>query len=182
MRRRRAVRNSGEQKVAELGRPHGIRGEITALLFGVTGAELSAMTTLRVRRPNGAEAPLRIEDARPKGQGWILRIDGVEDREGAEELRGAAIVAPREDLPEAQPGEWWIDDLVGLEVVSDDGEAIGRLVDVWTLPANDVYVVRSADGEVLLPAIEDVIVGVDLEKKTMTVHLLPGLIDGANGS
>jgi 16S rRNA processing protein RimM len=148
----------------------------------VSGDELTAITTLRVRRANGAEAPVRIEGARPKGAGWILRIDGVEDREGAEELRGAAIVAPREDLPEPRPGEWWIDDLVGLEVVSDDGAALGRLVDVWTLPANDVYVVRSADREVLLPAIEDVIVGVDLEKRMMTVHLLPGLIEGANGS
>jgi 16S rRNA processing protein RimM len=159
-----------------------VRGEITALLFGLTGAEVSAIATLRVRRTNGSQAPVRIEGARPKGQGWILRIDGVEDREGAEELRGAAILAPSEDLPAAGPDEWWIDELVGLEVVSDRGAALGQLVDVWTMPANDVYVVRSAEGEVLLPAIEDVIVGVDLEKRTMTVHLLPGLIDGANGS
>jgi 16S rRNA processing protein RimM len=157
-----------------------VRGEITALLHGVTGAELAAIATLRIRRADGTEAPVRVEGARPKGAGWVLRIDGVEDREGAELLRGAVILAPRGDLPEV-PGEWWIDDLVGLEVVSDGGAALGRLVDVWKLPANDVYVVRSAAGEVLLPAIEDVIVGVDLERGTMTVHLLPGLIDGAGG-
>jgi 16S rRNA processing protein RimM len=169
-------------KIAELGRPHGLRGEITALLHGVSGEELAAIATLRMRRADGSEVQVRVESGRPKGSGWILRIDGVEDREGAELLRGAVILAPPGDLPEAAPGEWWIDDLVGLEVVSDDGARLGRLVEVWTMPANDVYVVRSAEGEVLLPAIEEVIVGVDLEKGTMTVHLLPGLCDGVGGT
>ena len=65
----------------------------------------------------------------------------------------------------------------GLEVVTDEGETLGRLEEVLELPANDVYVVRSEKGEVLLPAIDDVIVAVDLPEQRMTVHLLPGLIE-----
>jgi len=165
------------REVAELGRPHGIRGEITALLRGLSGAELAAIETLRIRRVGGTEGPVRVAGARPKGRGWILRLDGVRDRDAAESLRGAVILAAPSDLPEREPGEWWAEDLVGLEVVSDGGEPLGRLEEVLELPANDVYVVRSERGEVLLPAIEDVIVAVDLEANTMTVHLLPGLID-----
>ncbi len=165
------------QEVAELGKPHGIRGEITALLRGVSGDELVAIETLRIRRSDETEAPVRVIRGRPKGTGWILQLDCAGDRSGAEALRGAVILAPRSDLPELEAGEWWVDDLVGLDVVSDEGESLGRLDEVLELPANDVYVVRSDRGEVLLPAIEDVIVEVDLEKKRMTVHLLPGLIE-----
>jgi len=120
---------------------------------------------------------VRVIGARSKGAGWILRLDGVTDRNAAEGYRGAVIRAQASDLPELAPGEWWIDDLVGLEVVTDEGKPLGRLEEVLELPANDVYVVRSEKGEVLLPAIEDVIVAVDLEEERMTVHLLPGLIE-----
>lgn len=154
-----------------------MRGEVTALLHGLTGDELAAVGTLRVRRPDGSESPVRVTGARAKGAGWILRLAGVDDRDEAEALRGAAILAPRADLPEPAPGEWWIDDLVGLEVVSDEGDTLGRLEEVLRLPANDVYVVRSDRGEILLPAIDDVIVAVDLGAGRMTVHLLPGLIE-----
>ena len=167
------------REVAALGKPHGVRGEITALLRGVSGGELAAIETLRIRRADGTEAPVRVAGGRPRGEGWILRLEGVGDRNEAERYRGSVILAPPESLPEPPPGEWWADDLVGLEVVSDRGEPLGRLVEVMSLPANDVYVVRSGDREVLLPATDEVIVGVDLEAGRMTVHLLPGLIEEA---
>jgi 16S rRNA processing protein RimM len=166
--------------VAELGKPHGIRGEITARLRGVTVDELAAISSLRVRGADDSEAPVRVSGGRPRSAGWILRIDGVNDRDEAEAFRGAVILAPRQELPAPEPGEWWVDDLIGLEVVSDDGEPLGRLTEVLKLPANDVFVVRSDVREVLLPAIDDVILAVDLEEKKMTVHLLPGLIEEAD--
>jgi 16S rRNA processing protein RimM len=78
-------------------------------------------------------------------------------------------------LPE---GQYYQHQLIGLKVISDEGQALGQLAEILETGANDVYVVRGGGGkDVLLPAIEDVILGIDLDKKEMRVHVLPGLID-----
>ena len=167
--------------VAELGKPHGIRGEVTALLRGVSSEQLSTLPGLRARGTDGVEFAIRIERVRPKSGGWILSFAGVRDRDAAEELRGAVLLANREDLPAPEPGEWYVSDLEGLQVVTDDGRGLGVLAEVLQLPANDVFVVRDGAREVLLPAIDDVIVAVDLEAGRMVVHLLPGLVEETEG-
>ncbi len=165
--------------VAELGRPHGVRGEVTARLAGLERDELESLPRLELRTASGERRPVRIRALRAKRGGWILALEGLEDRNAAEELRGAVLLAPREDLPEASADEWYVSDLVGLAVASDDGRELGKLEEVLRLPAHDVYVVRGARGEILLPAIADVVLSVDVEAGRMTVHLLPGLADEA---
>ncbi len=77
-----------------------------------------------------------------------------------------------------EEGEYYIGDLIGMEVASDEGEALGILDDVIETGANDVYSVKSKKyGNILIPAIEQCIINVDIEEKRMTVHLLKGLID-----
>jgi 16S rRNA processing protein RimM len=122
---------------------------------------------------------VRIRALRPKQGGWILALEGLTDRTAAEELRGAVLLAPRVDLPEPDADEWYVPDLVGLVVATEDGRELGRLEEILKLPAHDVYVVRGSGGEILLPAIADVVLGVDVAAGRMTVHLLPGLADEA---
>ena len=166
--------------VAELGKAHGIRGEIVARLSGVTAEELVAMEGLRLRTPEGAESPVRVTRGRPRSQGgWILELDALGDRNAAEAARGGVLVADRDQLAEPEAGEWFVADLVGLAVVEEGGEELGELTEVLKLPANDVFVVHGKRGEVLLPVIDDVIVDVDLEAGRVTVRLLPGLLDEA---
>lgn len=168
--------------VAEFGRPHGVRGEASARLAGLEADELTKLPRLELRTAKGEVRPARIRHLRPKRGGWILALEGVEDRDAAAELRGAVLLAPREDLPEPAADEWYVSDLVGLAVATDDGRELGRLEEVLRLPAHDVYVVRGARGEILLPAIADVVLSVDGEAGRMTVHLLPGLEDVGGGS
>ena len=79
---------------------------------------------------------------------------------------------------ELEPDEYFITDLIGLEVRTEDGEILGTMKDVLETGANDVYVVQMKDGkELLLPAIGDCILNVDLEQGVMTVHILDGLMD-----
>lgn len=160
-----------------MGRPHGVRGEVTARLAGLEPAELAGLRRLALRTAAGEERPVRIRRLRPKQGGWIVALEGLTDRGAAEELRGAVLLAPREDLPEPGADEWYVSDLVGLTVTTDDGRELGRLEEVLKLPAHDVYVVRGSWGEILLPAIADVVIAVDGEARRMTVHLLPGLAD-----
>ncbi len=161
--------------VAELGRAHGLRGEVAARVHGIGSEELLGIPFVVMRRPDGSESEVRVVAARAHGGGVLLTISGIEDRTAAEEARGAELRVRREDLPD--PGErvWYVADLVGCEVVEENGAALGVLEEILPMPAHDVYVVRGARGEVLLPATEEVILGVDLAGRRMTVHLLPGL-------
>lgn len=74
-----------------------------------------------------------------------------------------------------QEEEYLVKDILGLQVITEDGERLGKVVDVYLLPANDVYVVESGDQEILLPAIEDVIKKVDLEDGSLVVARIEGL-------
>ena len=84
---------------------------------------------------------------------------------------------PREEAQELEEDEYYIADLLGMSVVLEDGQEFGTLKDVMETGANDVYIVETKEGEeVLLPAIKDCILDVDVENNTMTVHLMKGLI------
>jgi 16S rRNA processing protein RimM len=169
--------------VAELGRPHGIRGQATAVLAGVSAEVLAALSDVRLAREDGAERRTRVVRALPRGGGVILELEGVTDRDAAEEWRGAVLIARREELPAAASGEWYVADLVGLAVFADDGRELGVLEDVWKMPANDVLVVRGAGGgEVLLPVTHEVVRSVDPVERRVVVHLLPGLLDEPPGA
>jgi 16S rRNA processing protein RimM len=163
--------------VAELGPAHGIRGEITARVSGIEPSALAGVEGLVLRTADGAERPVRVSRVRAKKTGPILAIDSVATRTEAESLRNGVLLARREALPEPDEGEWWVADLLGLAVESDEGEELGTLEEVIPLPANDVLVVRGRRGEVLLPLTEEVVREVDLAAKRMVVRILPGLLD-----
>jgi 16S rRNA processing protein RimM len=98
-------------------------------------------------------------------------------------VRGLWLYVPEAEAAELEEGQYWIHDIIGLQVVTEAGQAIGKITDVLATGANDVYVVRPAAGinggrDVLLPAIEDVVARVDLPQGIMVIHLLDGLIDG----
>ncbi|MEX2229739.1 MAG: ribosome maturation factor RimM [Dehalococcoidia bacterium] len=118
-----------------------------------------------------------LEHVEPYGYP-ILRFEGYPDRTAAEALRGEVIEIEEDELRELPPGEYYVDDLVGMDVVMPDGEAVGRLVDVLSTGANDVYVVRRQGArDVLIPAIPNVVLDVDVAGKRMTIDPLPGLLD-----
>lgn len=113
---------------------------------------------------------------------WILAIDVLSDRESAEAYRNSVLLALREDLPQPQDDEWYVQDLLGLPVVTEEGEALGILEEVLKMPANDVLVVRGNGREILLPMIDDVVREVDLEQRRIVARLLPGILEeGAEG-
>ena len=112
-----------------------------------------------------------------KGQA-VLKLAELGDRDRAEELCGRWLRVPGSDLAELEEGEYYLFQLIGLSVVADDGRALGAVREVLQTGANDVYVVDTAKGELLLPAIKDVVKNVDLQAGAITVHLLPGLMPG----
>ena len=164
----------GRIAVGVINSPWGLKGHVKVTPLTSNPERLSVDVELFVR----GERRRVLESVEPYGYP-ILRFEGYPDRTAAESLRGEVIEIDESELRPLPAGEYYIDDLVGLTVVTVDGEQVGQLADVLTTGANDVYVVRR-DGakDVLIPAIREVVQAVDLDARTMTIDPLPGLIDG----
>ena len=106
----------------------------------------------------------------------ILKFKGIDKIEDAEKLRDSYLKINREDAVPLEENSYFIVDLIGLDVETQEGNLLGKLEDIYNTGSNDIYVVKDELGkQILLPAISDVIKKVDLESKKIIVHLLKGL-------
>ncbi len=153
-------------------------------IWGMKGfVKVTPLTTNSERLKAGSvvlllDRPTKIlEVVTPQGYP-IVRFQGYADRTAAERLRDAYIEIDEADLPPLPDDEYYIDDLVGLEVVTTDGQSIGRLTEVLGTGANDVYVIaRPGQKDALIPAISDIVQSVDLAAQRMVIEVIPGLLD-----
>lgn len=153
----------------------GLRGEMRVDLFDPAGTQFLQADELFIGE---GRLCLKVRQARLfKGQG-LLQVEGVDDRNAAEFWRGAAVYVSADHVAPLNEGEYYYHQVIGLLVVTEEGEALGRITDVLPTGANDVYVVQGPDGaEILLPAIKEVILKIDLDMGAMSVRLLDGLRD-----
>jgi 16S rRNA processing protein RimM len=156
-------------------RPHGIRGEVIVDVKRDLLASLTEGMEVRLATGKTGDVGLEIERAREHAGRLIVKFKGFDTRTDAEELRASTVWLTREQIGTLEPGRWFVQDIVGIDVVTDEGERLGTVAEVMSMPANDVYVVRGGDEEILLPATEEVIREVDLERGKMLVHLIEGL-------
>lgn len=164
----------GRVAVGRINSPWGLKGHVKVTPLTSNPDRLAVDAELLI----GGRRRRVLEHVEPYGYP-ILRFEGYPDRTAAETLRGELIEIDEAELQELPPGEYYIDDLVGMDVVTVEGERVGRLVEVLTTGANDVYVVRREGArDVLIPAIHDVIREVDVAGKRMTIDPLPGLLEG----
>jgi 16S rRNA processing protein RimM len=114
--------------------------------------------------------PLQLRACRMHGEGLVALLDGIYGRDGAAALTGRLVAVPREELPEPAEGEFYWSDLVGLEVVNEDGECLGRVAELISTGAHEVLVVRDEQGcERLLPFVQHVVRHVDRAGSTIRV-------------
>jgi 16S rRNA processing protein RimM len=159
--------------VGKIRRPHGVRGEMVAETYADLADLLKEKCPVYVGEKH---AKLTITSIRHHNEGALLGLDGVISPEQAGRYRNQIISISHNDLPELENGEYYAHELMDLSVRDEAGNLLGTVTEVLETGANDVYVVTDGDGrELLLPAIPDVIMQVDLEGKSMVVHLLPGL-------
>jgi 16S rRNA processing protein RimM len=123
-------------------------------------------------------SPYTIKSTRWHGGDLLVSLTELPDRTAVEIFRNVMVYMKSEDMPELPEGEFYTHQLVGLEVITENGERLGVLKEVLITGANDVYLVESPGRkDILLPAIDDVILEIDHEKGKMRVHILPGLLD-----
>lgn len=119
----------------------------------------------------------RVDRARHDRDAWILRLRGLTTRNDVEGYRGALLEVPDDEVERESEDSYFLHELIGLRVVTKEGEELGRVVEVMQPGANDVYVVQGPYGEILVPAIGEVIERIDVAGGVMTITPLPGMLD-----
>ena len=151
--------------------PWGIRGEV----------KVEVLTDFPERFAPGKAVyldtgPLEIERCRYYKHHLILKLVTVDSIEAAEKLRGQALTIPSSELHPLPEGQYYTFQLIGLKVVTTEGQTLGHVTDIMSTGSNDVYIVAGKRGEILIPAIEDVVKSIDLKKGKMVVEAIEGLL------
>lgn len=164
-------------QVGVISSTHGIRGEVK--VFPTTDDVKRFQKLKEVILDTGKEnITLEIESVKFFKQFAILKFKGIDNINDIEKYKGMSLYVTRENAVRLKKGEYFIADLIDMKVYGEDGATIGILTDVIETGANDVYTVVMTDGrEVLLPAIRECILDVDIEGRKMIVHLMDGLLD-----
>lgn len=166
-----------ELQVGVITQTHGIRGEVK--VFPTTDDAARFKKLKEVILDTGKERlNMEIESVKFFKQYVIVKFKGYDSINDVEKYKNGKLLVTREKAVKLTKNEYFIADLIGLQVVTDEGAPFGVLKDVLTTGANDVYVVTRTDqSEVLLPAIKECIRNIDMEQGSMTVHIMDGLLD-----
>lgn len=161
--------------IGQVTRPHGVRGDVRVMPHTDLPERFSwlEMVYLGLDDPR----PVAVENARLHKEWIILKLSGYNSRDDAESLRGEFLQVSEEDAIPLDEDEYFLHQLEGLTVVTDDGAELGILTEVLETGANNVFVVRDSARELLVPDIPQVVQDIDFERKRMIVRLLPGLLD-----
>jgi 16S rRNA processing protein RimM len=165
-------------EIGTLGRPHGVHGELALYNCALTPLELHDLKTFTFRGEDGGTRTLTLTTARPAHDKMIVHFAGFADRDAASTLTRGRVMVERDRLPDPGENVAYTFQLIGLDVVTDEGRTVGQVAEVWPTPANPVLVVRGGEppsAEVLIPVVEPFVSSVDLEAKRITVRLLPGM-------
>ena len=162
-------------QVGVITQTHGVRGEVK--VFPTTDDAARFKKLKHVMLDTGKETlPLEIESVKFFKQFVILKFKGF-DINDIERYKRCPLLIERENAVPLEEGEYFIADMIGMKVITDEGENFGILKDVMETGANDVYVIEHpSEGEVLVPAIKECILDVDIENRQMKIHVMNGLI------
>ena len=155
-------------------RAHGIRGVVLVESLTDNPKRFETLSDFFIEL-KGKRIPFRVESCSATPKGWLVKLEGVNDRDRAEGLKGGYLQIGIGELPELEEGSYYEFDLIGIEVYTTSGRRLGKITEVNHNAANDIYVIKGEKKELLLPAIRDVVKKVDIENKRMEVELLSGL-------
>lgn len=164
--------------IGKVVRVHGLRGDVRVRSLSDVPDRFETLTQVTVEGPGGARRPLAVRAARPIGNDYLVSFEGIDRPEAAAELVGSLLQITEDRAAPLPDGQYYQHELVGMEVRTEEGVPLGTLADILPTGANEVFVVRRADGrEQLIPATREVVRVVDVPARLMTIRRLPGLLD-----
>lgn len=163
-------------EIGQIVNTFGIKGMVKVKPFTDDIKRFDELKTVYVEK-NSNQTEYEIEEVKYHKGMVLIKFKGIDKVEQAEMLRNSYLTVSRDSVEELEEGRYYIVDLLGLEVYTDEQILLGTLEDIFNTGSNDIYVVKDKQGkQILLPAIQDVVKQIDIENKKIIVHLLPGLI------
>lgn len=163
-------------KVGQIVSTHGLKGEVKVFPTTDDPHRFEELKTV-ILDTGRMQITLEPEKVRYFKNLVILKFKGIDDINDVEKYKGADLLVNREDAVELEEDEYFLADIMGMEVYTDEGEKLGEIYDVLQTPANDVYVIRTEAGkEILFPAVREYVPEIDFEEGRITVHLIPGIL------
>jgi len=161
--------------IGKFRRPHGIRGEIVMTVL----TDFPELVKPGQRIFAGEQhQPYVINSTRWHGDDMLVSLVELPDRTAVEIFRNIMVYMKGDNVPELPKGDFYTHQLVGMEVITDQGLVLGRLKEIIITGANDVYLIEPAEGkDILIPAIDQVVLDINQEERKILVHIIPGLLD-----
>tara|TARA_B100000029_G_scaffold516813_1_gene634866 strand:- start:43478 stop:43987 length:510 start_codon:yes stop_codon:yes gene_type:complete len=157
-------------------KPHGLRGYVRVEALSDSPDRFRNIERIGVELSDGSREYLKIESCRPEGNSWLMKFLEVDTSEKAERFRSAYIQVSEEDIATLPDDSYYVFEIEGCSVFSTEGELIGIVKEVISMPANDVLVVRMSKGEAMIPVAKNIIVEINPEDSKIIINLIPGLI------
>ncbi len=163
-------------EIGQIVNTFGIKGMVKIKPFTDDINKFDKLKKIYIKKEN-TKKEYQIEEVKYHKQMVLMKLKGINTPEEADLLRGSYLIINREDEEPLEEGTYYIVDLLGSEVYTDEDVLLGKLEDIYNTGSNDIYVVKDELGkQVLLPAISDVIKNIDIKNKKVTVHIVPGLM------
>ncbi len=162
--------------VGKVVKAFGIKGDVVIAPMTDSPHRFAALKHAYLGPSESTAQEVSITRAHIESRGVRLKVKGVNDRDAAEHIVGYLLYVDRRHRIKIPRGTYFIHDIIGLNVADEQGRVLGTVREVLRMPAHDVYVVGQDTREVLIPAVKEFILGVDLAERRMTVHLIEGMV------
>ncbi|MEX0833288.1 MAG: ribosome maturation factor RimM [Actinomycetota bacterium] len=162
--------------VGKITRAHGIKGEVSVLVLSENPDRFVPDSVVSTRDGRS----LSVESTRENRGRLLVKFKEISHRGEAQRFHGEYLVVPASELAELPEGSYWPHQIIGCEVLREDGRSLGTVTEIIRTEANDVWVAKSGDAETLIPALDDVVESVDPATRRIVVERIPGLTADAN--
>ncbi|MBN2250683.1 MAG: 16S rRNA processing protein RimM [Candidatus Altiarchaeota archaeon] len=159
-------------EIGKIVKPSGLKGRLKVLSYCESAQELETLASVFVGKDIENVSSFNVRYLRAKGGSFSLGLEGIEDLATAGELIGQFVFIPPERLPD---GEYYWRDIIGLDIVTEEGQKLGKVTTILPTGSNDVYICNDGARETLIPAFDDVVRKIDIGKGLMVVRLPEGL-------
>jgi 16S rRNA processing protein RimM len=164
--------------VGVIAKVFGVKGEVKVHSYSRSFDEFAKLGSVLAGKSEDKAVERKIEKVSPRGNDIYIKFQDVDDRNASEALVGHFLFVEESARKRLAPGEFFVDDIIGMSVCDSQKKMLGVVRDVVRYPAQDVYIVKTGRGEVMVPAVRDIVRGVNVENRTITIDPPEGLFDG----
>ncbi len=163
--------------VGRISGPVGLKGEFKIIPWADSPDRFKLLKNVWIGHDSEDAREFAVEEVRFTSRSTILRLGGIESRRAAEQMKDKLMLVPGSDIVLPPDGSFFVDDVLGMNVVTEEGKRVGIIRDILRLPSNDLWQVESGSRLISIPAVKEFIRKVDLETKTVIIHEIEGLLD-----